>query len=292
MRRLMLGFSALICAATVVATATGASALTAPPATFPDAGSDSGAAADITNVAVTNDDHGLYTFTITFATPYTGNAGFDIYFDTDRNAATGDPQSSGAEFDLFDDFSKHGFALFSWNGSSWQVAASFPTASVSVAADGKSMVLSINKSDIGNVTAFNFWVDSLNGDGSTGYDDAPSGSGTFAYTAQTIFTLSLGTSAQTSVKAGGVWAVSISAVRSDTNATVGSEASIACKGKSGTKTLAVVGHAFISSGGGGGSLAVCTFKVPKTLKGATLHGTITISDAGQSVSKSFTTKAK
>jgi hypothetical protein len=293
MRRLVLVLSALVCAAIVVATATGASDITAPPVAFPDPAGDAGTAADITNIAVTNDDHGQYTFAITFATPYAGNAGFELYFDTDKNPNTGDVDSSGSEFVLVDDFSAHAYGLFFWTGSTWQAVTSAKTAAVSIAADGKSMTLSINKSDLANTTAFNFWLWSLEGDGSTGhYDDAPSGSGTFAYTAQTVFTLSVGVAAQTAAKAGGSWGITMAAVRSDTNATVGSEATLVCKAKAGTKALALTGKAFVSAGSGGGSAAVCAFKVPKTLKGKTLTATMTISENGQTVSHTFTTKAK
>jgi hypothetical protein len=81
-------------------------------------------------------------------------------------------------------------------------------------------------------------------------------------------------------------------VRSDTNATVGSDGTIACKATEGSKKLAVVSHSFVSSGGGGGSSAVCTFRVPKKPKHAAVHATVTVSDAGQSASKSFTAKTR
>jgi hypothetical protein len=51
-------------------------------------------------------------------------------------------------------------------------------------------------------------------------------------------------------------------------------------------------RAFVSSGSGGISVAVCAFKVAKTLKGKTLHGTISVSYKGQTVTKAFTAKAK
>ncbi len=162
-----------------------------------------------------------------------------------------------------------------------------------VASDNKSVTMTINKSDLGNSTGFDFFVIASDGTFGTGHtDDAPSGAGAFSYSAQTVFTLSAGSSHDGAAKAGGTWTVSMSAVRSDTKASVGSEGTIACKATEGSKKLAVVSHSFVSSGGGGGSTAVCTFRVPKTPKHAAVHATVTVADAGQSASKSFTAKTK
>lgn len=279
--------AALVAAAVIVSSA---SATNAPPTTFSDPAGDAGTAPDITGVSVTNDDHGLYTFVVTFATPYTDTAGAEIFFDTDQNTGTGDP--IGAEYVLLDDHGSHSFVLFSWSGSQWQ-EASAPTAGAVVANDNMSITFTINKSDLGNVTKYNFFVLSTDGDGSTGhYDAAPSGSDWFTYDEQTVFTLAAGSSHEGAAKAGGTWTVSMRAVRSDTKATVGSEGTIACKATERSKKLAVVSHAFVSSGGGGGSSAVCTFRVPKKPKGAAVHATVTVSDAGQSASKAFSAKTR
>ena len=84
----------------------------------------------------------------------------------------------------------------------------------------------------------------------------------------------------------------MSAVRSDNNATVGSEAALACKGTAGGKKLAVASHSFVSAGGGSGSTANCTFRVPKADKHKKLSATVTISENGQSATKSFAATAK
>ena len=290
MRRLAL-LAALAAAALAAAAATASSTITAPPSTFTDPAGDSGTAPDLTNVAVTNDDHGLYTFTITFATTYGDAAGLQIFLDTDKNAGTGDPNSGGADYVFIDDHASHSFDLLSWGGSDWQEPASLTTASVVIGSDTKSIVLNVNKSELGNSTGFNFFVISTDGDGSDGhFDDAPSGSGSFAYGLQSVFTLSVGSSHATAAKAGGTWTVSMSAVRSDTNATVGSEASVTCSATMGSKHLAVASHAIVSSGGS--STAQCVFKVPKADKHKKLTATITVSDNGQTATQSFSATAK
>jgi len=258
-----------------------ASAINAPPKSFTDATGDSGTAPDIATIAVTNDDHGRYTFTIGFATPYVNADTLAIAIDSDNNDNTGDPQLLGADYVFVDDFASHSFQVGVWQSNDFAVAAD-PTADVVVAGDN-------------NSTGFDFFVITSDGSASTdpGHtDDAPSGARTFSYSSQTVFTLAPGTSHDGAAKAGGTWTVSMSAVRSDTKATVGSEGTIACKATEGSKKLAVVSHSFVSSGGGGGSSAVCTFRVPKKPRGAAVHATVKVSDAGQSASKSFTAKTK
>ncbi len=280
---------ALVAACVVVSAAT---AITAPPKTFADATGDSGTAPDIATIAVTNDDHGRYTFTIGFATLYTGSDNVAIYMDTDNNASTGDPQAAGVDYIFVDDYASHTFDLVSWQSSDF-AEASHPTADVVVAADNKSVTMAVNKSDLGGSTGFNFFVVASDGSFDTGhFDDAPSSAGLFSYNAQTVFTLAPGTSHDGAAKAGGTWTVSMSAVRSDTKATVGSEGTIACKASEGSKKLAVVSHSFLSSGGGRGYSAVCTFRVPKTPKQAAVRATVRVTDAGRSATKSFAAKTK
>jgi hypothetical protein len=266
-----------LAAACLVASTAGA--ITAPPKTYADATGDAGTAPDIARVTVTNDDHGLYRFVVSFATPYSADAEISLFLDTDQNGATGDKY--GADYLFRDDHAAHSFNLSSWKGSYW-LAIPHTSANVAIAPDNMSMTFTVNKSDLGNATKFNFFVNSLEGAGNAGNSDVAPDSGRFTYARQAVFTLSVGSSHDGAAKAGGTWTVSMQAVRSDTKATVGSEGSIACKATEGSKTLALVSHTFGS----------CTFRVPKTPKHAALHATISVSDGGQSASKSFTAKTK
>jgi hypothetical protein len=275
--RRLIALAALVGAAAVVSSA---GAVTAPPLSFSDPSGDAGTAPDITGISVTNDDHGQYTITLTFANPYGAAAGAGILFDTDQNGSTGD--AFGAEYLLEDDHASHSFDLAVWSNGAWQSTPE-TTAGVTVANDNMSVTFFVNKSEIANATKFNFVALSFDGDGSAGhYDTAPSGSGDFTYNAQTVFTLSLGTTRDGAAKAGGTWTVSMSAVRSDTKTAVGSEASIGCSAKEGPKKLAVVQRIFV------GTSAVCTFRVPKTPKHASLLASVSITDAGQTLTKGFT----
>src|SRR5690348_16786850 len=135
-----------------------AGAITAPPTTFTDPSGDAGTAPDITGITATNDDHGLYTINVTFATPYTDTAALALFFDTDQNTGTGD--KFGADYLLADDHGSHSFDLYSWTNANWNEVP-HTTAGVTVASDNMSVALTVNKSELGNATRFNFFAFSV-----------------------------------------------------------------------------------------------------------------------------------
>lgn len=241
---------------------------------------------------MTNDDRGQYSLTITFGTPYGSQSSSEIFLDTDRNVSTGDPQGSGANFLLIDDRIGQVSELDAWGPSGWEKASS-NSLGVQVASDQKSIAFTIAKSDLKGASSFNYFVESYDGDGGDGhFDDAPSGSGVFTYASQAVFTLSSEGARATAAKAGGTWSLAMLAVRSDNDKTVGPEGTITCSAHAGSTALRVRVKGFFSASSGGDSVAACSFSVPKKLKGKTLAGSITVSEAGQSVSRTFLAKVK
>lgn len=282
-----------VLALTLATGATATHAALAPIASFTDETGDGGTAADITTVTVTNDDQGQYAFDIGLATPYGGAEGMEIFLDTDLNPATGDPKAIGADYLLVDDSASQSFDFLTWNGTTWAEAPTHSTVKDLVSTNNMHVLLSVNKSELGNSTGFNFFAESLEGDGSDGHwDDAPSGSGSFQYKLQAVLQLSLVSFKSFAVKAGGAWNVALIVGRSDTGGTVGPEGTIVCSATSGSTKLALATRAFISAGSGKGSIAVCSFKVPKKLQHKVLHATVTVSYQGQSIKHSFTATAK
>ena len=289
-RCIMLASMALL-ALTLATGATATHAALAPVTEFTDAAGDSGTAADITTVDVTNDDLGQYLVDVSLATPYGGADGMSLFLDTDMNAATGDPQSLGAEYQIIDDNAAQSFYFLMWNGTSWVDSPTNSTIKDSVSTDGKDVLLSVNKSEIGNSTGFNFFVVSLEGDGSDGHwDAAPEGTASWPYKLQNVLKLSLVAAKAFAVKAGGTWNVALIVGRSDTGGTVGPEGTLVCSATSGSTKLVRLTSAFVAANGA--SAAVCAFKVPKKLKHKVLHATVTVSYQGQTVKHSFTATAK
>jgi len=292
-RRFIMLVSMALLALTLATGATATHSVLAPIATFTDAPGDSGTAADITTVTVTNDDQGQYSFDIGLATPYPTTGVASLYLDTDLNPSTGDSKASGADYWLIDDNTSGSSYFLKWDGTQWADASPSATFKDSISTDSKHVLLTVNKSELGNSTGFNFFAETVEGDGSDGHwDDAPSGTGSYQYKLQTVLQLSLVAFHSFAVKAGGAWNVALIVNRSDTGGTLGPEGTIVCSATSGSTRLALATRAFISAGSGKGSVAVCSFKVPKKLKHKVLHATVTVSYQGQTVKHSFTATAK
>ena len=292
-RRFIMLASMALLALTLATGATATHSALAPVTEFTDAAGDSGTAADIRTVDVTNDDLGQYLVDVTLATPYGAAGGMSLYLDTDMNAATGDPQSLGSEYLIIDDNAANAFYFMMWNGTAWVDAPTNSTVKDSVSTDAKDVLLSVNKSEIGNATGFNFFVLSTEGDGTDGHwDVAPEGTASWPYKLQAPLKLSLVAAKSFAAKAGGTWNLAVVVGRSDTGGTVGPEGTLVCSATSGSTKLKVATHAFISGGSGKPTAAICSFKVPKSLKHKVLHATVTVSYQGQTVKHSFTTTAK
>jgi hypothetical protein len=288
MRRLPLAL-ALAAALVLSAAASARTSADIRPIVFNDQTGDAGTAPDVATVSVTNDAQGTYTFDVTFATPLVSTSFVDLYLDTDLNPATGDVHSAGADYVIEDRDSDHTFGFYKWDGTQFSFVNPV-TVKVSARQDLKGLELVVGGPDIGASTGFNFFVESVEGDGSAGhFDDAPSGVALWQYTLQKPLALSVVAGRASSAKAGGTWILALAATRSDTGNTVGSEGTVVCKATSGSTSLIATQHGFVSVSGG--SIAACGFKVPKSLKHRLLHGTITVSYGGVSVTRSFTTKA-
>lgn len=281
-------FLLLVTAVFALLAAGGAGA--AAPTPYTDPVGDSGAAADIQAVRVTNDARGQYTFDITFGTPLAGNDQVSLFLDSDQNASTGSSDDGGANY-VFDHYeSDHTYGFSHWNGSSWDKA---PNTTVTVTRPSDTEVtFSVNRSELGGTSAFDFWVaswDGTQGDSAGHQDVAPDGTATWQYAA---VTLSVAGAHATPARAGHAWAIAIVAKRSDTGGSVGSEGKIACKATAGAAKLPLAGKGFFSDGSGGASAAACSFSVSKKLKHRLLRGTITVSYNGVSVARTFTARVK
>jgi hypothetical protein len=133
-------------------------------------------APDISTIVVANDDQGNITVTVTLAnhaSDFQPNEGVLVVMDTDGNGATGN-----GGFDYVYAGVKDHTGLFVWNGSSFAPAGA-PSLQSS-AASGQ-IAFRINRSDLGNTTGLNFYVETTRDNGSSIGDDAPDGNGVFTY---------------------------------------------------------------------------------------------------------------
>jgi hypothetical protein len=87
---------------------------------------------------------------------------------------TGDLSDSGSDYTFFVDDSTYGFVH--WNGTDWVATSDL---SVRVSGGASQILISVNKSDLGNTADFNFYASTFN-TVDKGSDDAPS-DGLFNY---------------------------------------------------------------------------------------------------------------
>jgi hypothetical protein len=141
--------------------------------TFTDASGDAkGAAADVTQVAASNDFDGNLTFSITFAnrTSLDPDDQLFIYLDADKNVSTG---PNGTEYAI--GVRSTGAELLQGTGSTFAPA---PASTLGTADGGRT--IRINRSDVGATTGFVFYVQSRLVSDGTASDDAPD-RGAWAY---------------------------------------------------------------------------------------------------------------
>jgi hypothetical protein len=253
---------------------------------YTDARGDGNGAPDITDVTVTSDANGLLTFAIR-ADGFVAGGDMRTYLvlDTDANAATGAPNTFGADYLFVVDESDNTYYFFRWDGTDW---ADTPSSTVFVASGTTAGVrISVNRSELGNTGAFNFWTRTrLGPNDSTTFDDAPD-NGTWNYTLAAggpeIRGVLVATKPGLGPKAGKAFTVSPVGLRLPTQETpviLPQPDSYTCKAKLGSKSL---------SGTGKGG---CTWKLARSAKGKRLTVTLTVTYQGASLPVTLTYKVR
>jgi len=262
--------------------------------TYPDSTGEDPAAPDITSVVVSNDNSGTITFQVNISNrpTFTPDMLLDIYLDTDRNPGTGSSQAFGAD-DVIE-LQPGSVGLFQWNGTDFVGAASQSSLVYSYSAAGAT--IKVSALDLKRTKGFNFAVDvasgitvdaSGNDDFTNVHDDrAPDpGHGTFAYDVRVVVTLTAGafSISPSPARAGKPLSAGLAVTESDTNAGI-TEGAISCAAKIAGKPVKVKARRLVEG------VAVCVWSVPKTARGKTLRGSISVSSQGAQTARSFSTK--
>jgi hypothetical protein len=243
----------------------------AAPAAFTDPGGDSGAAPDITNVAV-NDTAGSLTVGVTAGTLAPGSS-VDVFLNTDKSDSTG--SSSGAEYwlEVWQDANDWGWDISKWSGTDWKEAPQSGTEHFS--RSGNVFTWTLAPADIGSPAGFTFWAGGFMADAAgniTAHDEAPDG-GDWVYdlpAAAPAILPAIGKplAVPSRPRAGKLLSLSFPVTRADTGAaltggTIAVQTSIAGKPVARTTSLS------------GGAAHVNVF-VPKAAKGKVLRVKVTV----------------
>jgi hypothetical protein len=261
--------------------------------TFTDSTGEDPAAPDITSIAVSNDDAGLVTLKINISNrpALTADMTMLLPLDTDKKAATGNPDFAGADYAI--ELDPGAVSLFKWNGSDFVAAPS--QSSVTYSYDSTGATIRASAAELGSTKAFNFFVIAFSGittdaagnpDFSNAHGDgAPdAGHGVFSYQVLTKLTLSVKafTTSPKPAKAGKKFVASLAANESDTGGPV-QAGTVACSVTLGGKHLSATLHR-VANG-----IATCSWLVPRNMKG-TLRGTVSLTVKGTTVVRTFAVK--
>jgi hypothetical protein len=262
--------------------------------TFLDSTGEDSAAPDITSIVVSNDDAGLITFKINISNrpAFTEDMAVPLWLDTDKKATTGSPDFAGADYLIELDPGTVG--LFKWNGSDFVPATS--QSSVTFGYDATGATIRANAAELGGTKAFNFFALAVSGittdamgnaDLSNAHIDAAPDAGHGVYSYEVVAKLTLSVQAFTTspkpAKAGKRFIAGLAATESDTNGPV-QAGTVACSATLGGKRLSATAHV-IANG-----IAACAWSLPRTAKGKTLRGSVSLTVRGTTVVRNFSVK--
>lgn len=247
---------------------------------------------DITTVDVTNTPAGVVTFRVATTQPTMPLASFVvIIIDLDRNPATGD---EGTEAILAFDTDPSGVSTFDferWNGSA--LVPVTPTTATGGYAAG-ALTVTVPRSELENTRGFNFDVVTLAFRAdlmAAAVDFSPDSDTSSSFDLTGLappppprLTATKPVGAPARPVAGRAFSMSSVVKRQDTGATLTS-GTVACVVRIGTARVRAVGRF-------AGGRARCALTVPRTAKGKTLRGTMTIRSAGGTVTVPFSFRVR
>ena len=264
-------------------------------ATFQDSTGEDPTAPDITTIVVSNDDAGIVSFRVNVPNrPTLGqDMLFEIWVDSDNNAATGSPDLGGADYVM--QLVRGEISLYRWDGADYTRRFGDPSAVTLNFSYQAGLTARISAAELGNTKAFKFFVVAISGlvvdpvtgdlDGANSKADvAPGGGvGLFPFTvtiAKPTLVVRRLTTTPRVPKAGQTFTMRMTTARSDSGAVL-QNGRVACVGRAGATRL----QAQLARVQGGA--VVCTWLIPANAKGKTFRGSAAVVFEGLRVSRSF-----
>jgi hypothetical protein len=276
-------FLLFVAAAAMLCCAGGAQA-SPNPETFADPAGDSGTAPDVTSVLVANGASGQVIFRVTVTDLVVpSDSRVLVAIDSDRNPSTG---HDGTDYLLIYDLSDAGFVLARWDGSQF---VDTPESTLGAGHDENSVIFSVNASELGNTTGFDFWVRTVQGSAfDTAHEDNAPDKGTFTYELgpSAVPQLTVPRSHATKARAGKPFIAVVTVARADGVPMDLTLEDLTCKATAGSRALRV-GFADAL-----GPDAGCLWNLGRKTRGKTIRASVTIRLDGATVTKTFTAKIK
>jgi hypothetical protein len=291
----ILGLSGALVAFAALPASVGTSAplrASAGSATFTDSTGETSEAPDITTADVSNTNAGLITFKVNIPNrpTLTEDMLINIDVDSDNNAATGDPDTLGAEYSI--QLFQGRIDLFRWNGTAFVRSATDPPQASLVFSYAGGATIRVSAAELGSTTRFKFGAIAISGikldqNGDPDFtgaraDLAPDpGHGLWSYEVNTA-PLRLLSRKLTAGKprAGALYTVRLVAARNDTGAVLES-GQVTCKASVAGRSLRARTQRFVNKE------ARCTWLIPSTARGQTIRGSIGVAFEGKTLRKPF-----
>jgi len=267
---------------------------------YQDSSGENPAAPDITTVVVSNTDAGLISFKINVPNRLTLTPDMLvlIWVDSDANAATGDPESLGADYLII--LIQGEIVLLRWDGTQFNGRPGDPPATSLIFGYQGGATITISAAELGNTKRFGFATRVFSGiaiDPVTGdldfdlavSDDAPGGaSGLYNYevkiTPPTLVVKKL-TPSPAKPTAGRAFTLRLVAARSDTGAVV-QNGKVTCVGRVGNARLKAQIQRVVAGA------ATCTWNLPPTAKAKTFRGSVGVVFEGLKASQGYAGKVR
>jgi hypothetical protein len=267
-------------------------------ATFQDSTGEDPLGPDITTVVVSNTDAGIISFRVNVPNkPQLGQDMLvDLFVDSDSNAATGDPDTFGADYAI--ELILGNIALFHWDGTNFTRRPGDPAATSLLFAYNGGATITISADELGNTKQFGFGSSVISGlvvDPTTGDFDFTNAHADFAPAPDAgLYKFQVKTAPPTLLvkklaispakpKAGKLFSAKLTVARSDTGALL-QGGRVACVGRIGGASIRAKVQRFV------GSQAVCTWSIPATAKGKSFRGSIAVVFEGLRTAKSVSGK--
>ncbi len=255
-------------------------------ASFTDPTGDAGTAPDVTTVTVTNTPEGQITITAAIPSLPTlaANQFVDVLIDSDNNPTTGG-FGIGADY-AYEIGGSGATAFLKLSGETQD--PNVPRTTLSASYTDSALRFSINRSELGNTSAFAVLVFTgaldATGENLAGLDRAPD-NGFFGYQLvlpppPVVLTAGVPIAVPGRPVSGQPFTVSLPVTRSDTQGPLTGGGIVSCTAQVGTRPIAARGRF-------AGGLPRCAMKVPPKSTGKTLRGTMTVVFQGKGVKKRF-----
>jgi hypothetical protein len=244
---------------------------------YTDPTGDSNGAPDITNVVVSSDSSGRIAITVALDNlPSTGPLRTFVFLDTDMNQSTGAPDTGGADYVLVDDRTDNTFDFAAWNDNAWD--DSIPYSTVTDRTTANSVSFSVNRSELGNTSEFNFWVRTRAGDLTAAQFDTGPDYAVWNFSLQVQGPELVGALYEQTPTAGPAHAKTFTVKPIGVKVTASAQGPLVPPPDAYSCRATLAGKAIAASGLGG-----CTWRLPKNAKGKTFVVFLTVTYEGASL---------